>query len=285
MKIARFWKVSRIYVNRPDGRQMDVAAWGWSADDPAEAQRQAEERSQRSAKRIIAGEPFPDTYDSYGDRPAREEILREIKNNDGQTIAMLTRNRYGAVVLNTADLMFIDIDVQPAPPMGIFDAIKSLFGNKPEDPFVAAHERIAAVAASRPEYTIRLYRTFAGFRCAVINRSIKPGTAESDALLSAFGSDPLYSRLCKNQESFRARLTPKFWRCRYEAPRGRYPFNDEAEKEMYRNWESGYERATVGYSTCIFVDQFGTDRSVGDFRSLIELHDRETRSASSLPLA
>lgn len=285
MKIARFWKVSRIYVNRPDGRQMDVAAWGWSADDPAEAQRQAEERSQRSAKRIAAGEPFPDTYDSYGDRPAREEILREIKNDEGETIAMLTRNRYGAVVLNTADLMFIDIDVPPAPPLGIFDAIKSLFGNKPEDSFVAAHKRIAAVAASRPEYTIRMYRTFAGFRCAVVNKRIKPGTPESDALLSAFGSDPLYVRLCKNQESFRARLTPKFWRCGYESPRGRFPFRDEAEKEMYRNWERAYEQASHGYSTCVFVDQFGNDRTVADFKGLIELHDRDTRSESRLPLA
>lgn len=285
MKIARYWKRAGVVVTGTDGRPKDAVAWGWSADDPAEAQRQAEERAQRSAKRIIAGEPFPDTYDSYGDRPAREEILREIKNDEGETIAMLTRNRYGAVVLNTADLMFIDIDVPPAPPMGIIDAIKSLFGNKPEDPFAETHKRIAAVAAGRPEYTIRMYRTFAGFRCAVINKRIKPGTAESDALLSAFGADPLYSRLCKNQESFRARLTPKFWRCRYEAPRSRYPFNDEAEKAMYRNWESGYEQATVGYSTCIFVDQFGSDRAVGDFRNLIELHDRDTRSESNLPLA
>ncbi len=285
MKIARFWKRSRIHTNGPDGRPIEVGAWGWSADDPDEAQRQAEERSQRSAKRIIAGEPFPDTYDSYGDRPAREEILREIKNDDGETIAMLTRNRYGAIVLNTADLMFIDIDVPEPKPAGILASLMSLFGNKAEDPFVAEHKRIAAIANERPEYTFRLYRTFAGFRCAVINNRIKPGTVESDALLSAFGSDPLYVRLCKNQESFRARLTPKFWRCKYEAPRGRFPFNSEAEKEMCRNWERGYKQVSSGYATCAFVDQFGDDRTVADFRSLIELHDSETKCDGGMQLA
>jgi hypothetical protein len=65
MKIGRFWRRSQIHTNAPDGRPIEVAAWGWSADDPAEAQRQAEERSQRSAKRIAAGEPFPNTYEGY----------------------------------------------------------------------------------------------------------------------------------------------------------------------------------------------------------------------------
>lgn len=284
MKIARFWKRSSINTTFPDGRPIEVMAWGWSADDPAEAQQRAEESSQRSAKRIVSGEPFPDSY-GYGDRPAREEIIREIKNEDDETIAMLTRNRYGAVVLNTADLMFIDIDVAPAHPTTIIDAIKSLFGNRPEDPIVAAHKRIAAVANDRPQYTIRLYRTFAGFRCAVINKRIKPGTAESDALLSAFGSDPLYVRLCKNQESFRARLTPKFWRCGFRVPPAQFPFNNETEKEGYRSWERSYEQASSGFSTCLFVVQFGTDRTVADFRQLIDLHDRDTRSESSMPLA
>lgn len=285
MKIARFWKNSTLKTNHPDGRPIEVIAWGWSADDPAEAQHQADERSQRSAKRIISGGPFPDTYDTYGDRPAREEILREIKNDEGETIAMLTRNRYGAVVLNTADLMFIDIDVPTPRSLGIIGAIKSLFGNKPEDPFVVAQKRIAAVANDRPQYTIRLYRTFAGFRCAVVNQRIKPGTGESDALLSAFGSDPLYVRLCRNQESFRARLTPKYWRCGYEAPRSRFPFSSDVERQLSGRWERGYEKASIKYSTCLFVDQFGTDRAIGEFRDLIELHDRETRAESDLPLA
>lgn len=284
MKIARFWKRSSYNADLPDGRPIEVIAWGWSANDPVEAQQRAEESSQRSAKRIIAGEPFPDSY-GYGDRPAREEIIREIKNDEGETIAMLTRNRYGAVVLNTADLMFIDVDVAPAPPMGIIDAIKSLFGNRPEDPIVATHKRIAAVANGRPQYTIRLYRTFAGFRCAVVNKRIKPGTAESDALLSAFGSDPLYVRLCKNQESFRARLTPKCWRCGFRVPPAKFPFNNEPEKERYREWERSYEQSSTAYSTCVFVDQFGNDRTLADFRELIDLHDRDTRCESQLPLA
>ena len=279
MKIARFWERSRSQ-NGPRSTIEVVVGVGrptiGSSTRPLT-------NDTGSRKRIIDGEPFP-TLTVFTATVGARRILREIRNDEGETL-LDTRNRYGAVVLNTADLMFIDIDVAPDQPLGIFDAIKGLFGNKPEDPFVAAHKRIAAVAASRPEYTIRMYRTFAGFRCSVINKRIKPGTADSDALLSAFGSDPLYIRLCKNQESFRARLTPKFWRCDYTAPRGIFPFSTESEKQVYRNWERGYEQASNPYSTCVFVDQFGSDRAIADFRGLIELHDRDTRAESNLPLA
>ena len=56
----------------------------------------------------------------YYDRPPREEIVREIAGASGQTDAMLTRNSYSALVLNTPRLMFIDIDIPPDAPLGPF---------------------------------------------------------------------------------------------------------------------------------------------------------------------
>ncbi|HMO81493.1 MAG TPA: hypothetical protein PKD24_11955 [Pyrinomonadaceae bacterium] len=280
MKIARYWKRADIRIDSKDGRPMDVVAWGWSADTPDEAQKKADEAVQRSARRIASGEGFPDSY-GYPDRPAREEIIEEIKDESGETIAMITRNSYGSLVLNTSRLMFIDIDVPKPASQGLIGLIKSLFGSSPSDPFESALIRIREKAATLPDLTFRVYRTAAGFRLAVINKRIDPTGSESQSLLSAFGSDPLYVRLCKNQESFRARLTPKHWRCRVESPRGRYPFRDQVEEDMHRLWIENYNAATAGYAVCRFVEQIGSQPTFSDFRRLIELHDRETKATSS----
>lgn len=286
MKIARYWKRSVIKTTSSQGRPLEAVAWGWSSDDPAEAQSRADEAVQRSAQRIASGQSFPGSY-GYPDRPAREEIIREIANEAGDITAFISRNSYGSLVLNTARLMFIDIDVPRPPGSGLIGMIKSLFGGGPSDPFEAALVRIREKAATLPDLTFRVYRTAAGFRLAVINKRIDPTSNEGQNLLSAFGSDPLYIRLCKNQESFRARLTPKHWRCRVESPRGRYPFRGQVEEEMHRLWIENYNVATSGYSVCRFVEQIGSHPQIGDFRPLIELHDRDTKalSGNELPLA
>lgn len=285
MKIARFWKLTKMQVRRPDGKPIDVSTWGWSADDPSEAQQRSEESSRRLAERVSSGQPFPDKYISYGDRPAREEILSETADETGNMIAMVTRNRYGAVVLNTSDLMFIDIDVPPDRPPGLLDAIKGLFGSRKPDNFTETLDHILQTARTMSQYTFRLYRTHAGFRCAVINKRIKPGSAECEDLFAAFRSDPLYVRLCKNQESFRARLTPKPWRCDQEAPYFSFPFPNEDIEEIYRKWEREYAVAAEQYATCTFLEQIGDDRVIADFRQLLDMHDRETKASVSLPLA
>jgi hypothetical protein len=271
-----------MQIQLPNGKPMAVTAWGWSADSANEAQKRAEESVQRSAARIAAGQGFPDSY-SYLDRPRREEIVEEIKGPEGEIIAMVTRNQYGSLVLNTTNLMFIDVDV-PAEPPSLVQSIKRLFGVAVPDASEKIKEQIAATAASRPEYTFRLYKTAAGFRLAVINKRITPTSPESESLLAAFGSDPLYVKLCKNQESFRARLSPKHWRCGVKSPRDRFPFEDESAENRHRDWTKKYHDASGQYATCAFVEQYGSQQGVADFRQLIELHDRETKAASGLPL-
>lgn len=282
MKIARHWKRAEMQVQMPGGNPMVVTAWGWSADNIAEAQQRAEEAVQRSAARIAAGQGFPDSY-SYSDRPQREEIVDEIKNTDGEIIAMITRNGYGSLVLNTTYLMFIDVDVPPGG-ISLIQSIKRLFGIHVPDASDKVRQQIAATAASRPEYTFRLYKTAAGFRLAVMNKRITPTSPESEALLAAFGSDPLYVKLCKNQESFRARLSPKHWRCGVQKPYDRFPFENESAENRHRGWTKNYHKAADQYATCAFVEQYGSQQGVADFRQLIDLHDRETKAASGLQL-
>ena len=73
--------------------------------------------------------------------------------------------------------------------------------------------RIHAVVARHPGMGLRLYRTANGYRCLVTHRTYDPASQECRELLEALGSDPLYIRLCRGQHCFRARLTPKPWRC------------------------------------------------------------------------
>ena len=62
------------------------------------------------------------------------------------------------------------------------------------------------VCRLQPGFGFRIYRTRAGFRLLVTSGTFDPSAAETLALLKEFGSDPLYIRLCKAQECFRARL-------------------------------------------------------------------------------
>ena len=48
---------------------------------------------------------------AYGTRPLREEIIQEIHSRAGDITGIVTRNSYGCLVLNTAEAMFVDVDL------------------------------------------------------------------------------------------------------------------------------------------------------------------------------
>ena len=118
----------------------------------------------------------------------------------------------------------------------------------------------------------------------VTNQRIRGGGNEAEAVLNEFGSDPLYTRLCRTQESFRARLTPKPWRCNFRKPPVKFPFEDAGTEAAFRGWEAEYSRRIAGYATCRLVTTFG-DGVDPAFAQLIEYHDRETKALADLPLA
>lgn len=288
MKIARYWvKGKAETVAVPDSDEtITVASWGWSERSHEEAEQRANEAAQRAAGRIRAGgEPLPRGY-GYSDRPPREEIVEEIKSPDGETVAVITRNSYGALVLNTSDLMFIDIDIPPETSGArFFRTLKNLFGSKSDDPESRIRKGIADQASVYPNYTFRLYRTFAGFRCAITNKPVSPDSPESKRLLGEFGADPLYVLLCQNQQSYRARLTPKYWRCGASRPPNRFPWATQAEEQRYRTWEREYQEQSRQFAVCRLIEQFGAQEGGAEFRKLINLHDELTGARTELKLA
>ena len=70
---------------------------------------------------------FPVRYE-YSDRPLREETIQEIRNGDGIS-AVFTRNSYGAIVLNTNRVMFVNVDVyRPSYTLSFGELVRETFG-------------------------------------------------------------------------------------------------------------------------------------------------------------
>lgn len=111
MLIPRYWSRAESQAVTPDGRPVHFHVWRGSRTSEADAQALANEAVGRIADRIRRGEGFPERY-SYGDRPLREEVVREMPGGTAEAPdAALTRNSYGALVLNSARAFFIDVDV------------------------------------------------------------------------------------------------------------------------------------------------------------------------------
>ncbi|HEU0299414.1 MAG TPA: hypothetical protein VFR37_08175 [Longimicrobium sp.] len=115
MLIPRYWSRAESTATTPAGKPMRFHVWRGSRSSAAEAQALADEAVQRMAERIRRGEGFPERY-TYGDRPLREEVVRELPATPSSDVpdAAITRNSYGALVLNAARAFFIDVDVERA---------------------------------------------------------------------------------------------------------------------------------------------------------------------------
>lgn len=70
--------------------------------------------------------------------------------------------------------------------------------------------------------TLKIYRTYSGFRAIALNRFIPIGNMESLKILAELHSDSLYVDYCIEHGSYRARLTPKYWRNEFSVCRHYY---------------------------------------------------------------
>ena len=99
MLIPRFWARAEGAATDRDGRKLALRQWGWSQESVAEALALAGRRVAELAGRLSGGATSHQYL--YGSRqPLREEILRYL-GDEGRGYAVITRNRYGALVLNT----------------------------------------------------------------------------------------------------------------------------------------------------------------------------------------
>ena len=108
----------------------------------------------------------------------------------------------------------------------------------------------------------------------------------TDDIFQALGADPLYRKLCKTQKCYRARLTPKPWRCEFGAGKPpRWPYANARAEKRFQKWEAEYQTASAGWATCTLVRQIGNSMIHPDVQHIVKLHDDATRVGSNLPLA
>ncbi|MCL4507791.1 MAG: hypothetical protein M1434_03495 [Chloroflexi bacterium] len=285
MKIPKYWAKSDRSIQIPGGRAWHLVCWQWSDSSTGEAQQRASARISEIAQNLQA-RPFLDRY-SYGDRPLREEIIQSVTNSSGREVGVVTRNAYGALVLNAANAMFIDIDF----PDGGDQANRGgglgrLFG-APKAPTQEerATQQVVAWAAQRPDLGMRIYRTYGGLRCLITNQVFDPTKNESSAILGSLNSDPLYMRLCQVQECYRARLTPKPWRCGVNLPPSRYPWDNIAAETRYRQWQQRYDGMAGAHAACRLIRQVGANEVHPDIEPVLALHDQIACGAPNRSLA
>lgn len=227
----------------------NASCWRWSDISEADARTKADLRAGELAQLFASGSQL-DRY-SYGDRPLREEIIQRL---DGT--AVITRNLYGALVLNSARAMFIDVD----------------FGDTGGEG--AAIQKVQRWTAAHSELAVRVYRTHAGLRLLVTNQTFDPTSPDATALLEEVGSDKLYIQLCKAQSSFRARLTPKPWRIAIKPPPVRFPYESAEARGHLHQWVSQYERASQQVSVCKLLETTGPASVLAELRPLLVVHDQ-----------
>ncbi len=268
------------------GASGDFSCWRWSANSVAEAQSLADQAARQLAGWFAPGDFPPKRGGYYPDRPFREPVLREIKNDAGETAAVITRNACGCLVLNTARVMFVDVDLPEPKPAGWF---KRLFGGAATAaPAVTENSAMAKIenwTRNNSDWGWRIYRTRAGLRLLATHALFDPETAASDGVFDALGADPLYRQLCTAQKCYRARLTPKPWRCGVRSRPERWPFPDARAEKHFQKWDAQYQSFAAGWATCGFVKKVGADAVHPAVQPILAVHDRMTRVESKLQLA
>ena len=269
------------------GRSGGFLVWRWSDQSLAEAQALADQAARQLAERFQCGDRPRSHGGYYPNRPFREQVLQAIKDSAGQITAVVTRNSYGCLVLNTARVMFVDIDLPESKSTGGF--FKKLFGkagpapsNSPQN---AALTKIENWTRANSQWGWRIYRTRAGLRLLATNGLFEADSAIAQNVFLALGTDPLYQTLCKAQKCFRARLTPKPWRCGLYSKPERWPWRDAKAEKKFQRWEAEYQDCSANWATCEFIRHIGNPDVHTGVQFVLKLHDDPTRAESKLQLA
>ena len=287
MQFFKYWAIADGSVRSSKGEQITRTAYGFSNQSLEDALRVANERATAAARGFGSGQPRSDLA-SYYSAAVREEIVEEFTDEHHRS-TIISRNSYGCLVLNTPDLFFADVDLPPAKP-ALSRWLASVFSflnrNKENPPSFEQQliEKIHLAVDSKPGIGLRLYRTKLGYRIVVTTQTIDARDSDSLKLLEDLGSDKLYVCLCRSQDSYRARLTPKPWRCGIKDRPPRYPFLNEESKTKCQEWLQKYNQQARRFATCALIGEFGSNSVHPDIKPVLELHDHYVLNGD-LPLA
>jgi hypothetical protein len=326
MLIPRYWSEQKAQGSR-SGRKVTVRRFGWSNASQVDADANGAQRVQQAVQKLQSGESISRRepkvpYNGAEGVPIREEIIAEY----GETI--ITRNSYGARCLNSPSVLFADIDFDDAALgafgfclvealMLIIAVVMAIFYSKTAAIVVlllsmvllgiigrrietywrrrrirqrteAAPKKLARFIEQRPDWSLRVYGTPNGLRILATHRLFDPTEPAVAEFFQALETDPIYARMCRNQQCFRARVSAKPWRIGIDAhlrPRpGVWPV--AAERMPLRlAWVEKYEEAAKRYAACQYLSTLGSGIIHAAVKPVQELHDELCSVGQELPIA
>lgn len=268
MRVFKYWKKETQSLNIL-GTLQPSSSYGGSNLSLEDASNEAF-RKLKKAQDIINGIAQKDG--SY-ETDIIEEIIDEIDSNN-----IVTRNRYGALVLNSDNLMFIDVDDYPK----TYNILGIIFGKKKtkKENILAGIEK-TITKFGHENLGFRIYETFKGYRIIVTGKKFNAQSKESADLMNAFYADRLYQMLCKKQNCYRARLTPKPYRMKFKAHKVIFPNRTDIQEGEHKSWVERYNEESNKYSSCHFIKSYGMHTT----NQIIEYHDRMTNTRQKKLLA
>ena len=236
---------------------------GVSFHSREEAEELAEAQAQLTLNVALSGATADRGGYAYLVNRKTEPLVDTIPGASGPA-ARITVNGYGALVLNASRALFVDIDTS--------DDGEDPSASEPPRMIVEAFDRHAGLR-------FRSYRTRGGWRLLCTSATFEPASTETQGLLADLGADPKYVLLCRVQQTFRARLTPKPWRAQYP-PREIMPGDSVSRADVQH-----YVDRTWRYATARQLSRADPYEVTSEIWPIVEFHDQWTQSASGKPLA
>lgn len=299
MRIPKYWKLGNFEGIGPQGSRINYQAWGWSDHSPDDALKNGNERAYKAFRKHL--HPSKDQQYEYADLPIKEEIIDIIKGDD--EIARITRNRYGALVINTSRVLFVDIDLPksssyiadergglkywlfPSYRRQVNEAWQQALQKARESREEKAIAAIVSWAMQNPKRSFRMYQTKAGFRLLFTDQLYDPEHELTQQTFTDLNTDPLYVLLTRKQQCFRARLTPKPWRMDMHPLSIKHPTTRMYYPKGFEQWISEYTKRSQSFAVCQWLRDFGSQPSSNmHLDKVIQIHDQYCCSPN-LPLA
>jgi hypothetical protein len=355
MIIPDYWDEHKEKRKLSTRKQATITRFRWSDLNQDDAKRHAKQRVEEAFQKLEDGQEVERrekrvSYNGSEGVPIREEVVQFHGD------AVVSRNIYGALCINTPDVLFADIDfgenyqeeignfwawvlmtggllqylwfpniiydfswnvlsfelqyftatylfeTNPGIIVAILGAISWIViyvmnANSVIDDEQFAQDAtdfnmqyIEEFSTNHPDWNLRVYRTPAGLRIMVLHDVFQPNDPLVEEFFDSVNSDPQYVWMCKRQECFRARVSPKPWRVlssdvEQKLDQGVWPV-DESFMAERKKWVTQYEKASEEYASCRFERHVGSDTVHDKCEKLRIVHDEYCKAEETgLPLA
>ena len=319
-------------IKASKSKQITISRFGWSDISQQDAHNVALKRIEEAFEQIEVGKDvirkeLRVAYNGSDGVPIREEVVAKYDD------VIITRNPYGSLCLNTPDVLFADIDylntytefsVYPIlsivgflifgqyiffPEIYTFSMIVGIIGilsimggkifaykkNNPKadkTPEALALKTIERFSESNPEWHLRIYKTPAGLRILVMHDIFN--VESSIDIFEALDTDYNYINMCKLQDCFRARVSPKPWRIGPtfrednkiypQGADGLWPVKEEFMEER-KIWIKEYDELAINFASCKFLKAIGGTMVHPKAEAVRKIHDEYCRSDRDLEMA